>query len=337
MAMAVTLAGQSQDAQSGLACSALSVQLGDAALDLPALNANYSDYAHASRAGMPLDARVFNYYHRDSAGYPIHHPSTQNNIESRVRAVQARHAPPLTILSLEHPGDLTDRGLDALHRIQVRLGLPIITTAEKNPMQGLEALRAELEAFDRLETEQARFPTISVKCDPADFRAKLLHIVGNYPGFSLQWGGHKEFSDRWDILSAVLREHPVWCNVVGILNREARIAAHGGQKIRTTGAARPLLYGGHSYCFAWPHFHPPPDTGGEAPGGPAPKPALFNPGTWCYEPRKLEYSAARTKSFNAIQEALGVARNEIVAGALYSRHCDQRLGLRTALGQLVGS
>lgn len=337
MAMAVTLTGQSQDAQSGLACSALSVQLGDVDIDLPALSANYSDYAHASRARMPLDAHVFNYYHRDSAGYPISHTSTQNNIESRVRSVQASHSPPLAILSLEHPGDLTDRGLGAFHELQMRLGLHVITTVEKNPMQGLDALRAELEAFDRLETDREKFPTISVKCDPADFRAKLMHIVDNYGGFNLQWGGHGQFAAQWGILPAVLRDRPVWCNVVGILNRTASIAAQDGQKIRTTGAARPLLYGGCSYCFAWPHFHSPPPVGGEEFGGQTPKSTLFNPETWCYEPRRLEYSVARTKSFNAIQGALGVAREEIRAGTLYSRHCDQRLGLRAALGQLGGS
>jgi len=82
-------------------------------------------------------------------------------------------------------------------------------------MQGLDALREELEGFDRLDTDQERFPTISVRCDPADFRAKLLHIVGNYGGFNLQWGGHGEYAAGWRILSETLRDHPVWCTWSG--------------------------------------------------------------------------------------------------------------------------
>jgi len=353
MAMAVTKAGQSRADQFGLACSALDVQLGSASLELPAHSATYADYGHASGAGEPLEARVFNYYHRTSRGYPITLKETQANIESRVREVQERHSPPLTLISLEHAGDLGEEGLGAFHALQVRMGLPVITTVERNPMQGLDALRGELEAFDRLDTDQERLPTISVRCGTADFRAKLLHVVKNYGAFNLQWGGYGENSARWSVLSATLREHAAWCNIVGILNRGVDVTARPGRRIRTTGVVRPLLYGGHSYCFAWPHVRSAPGAGGGGAGGRGtPRPGgrrgggaegeagqqarraeLFDPGTWLYGPSALGYSTARTRSFNAIQRALGAAREAIVAGTLYSGHCPRAPGLGETLGQ----
>jgi len=347
MAMVVTRVGQSHDGKSGLSCSALSVRLGGVSLELPTLSATGADYDHASSARMALDADVFNYYHRHSMGYPITHRGTQDNIGARVREAQKRHGPRLTLVSLEHPGDLTDAGLAAFHALQVRLGLRVITTVEKNPMQGLGGLREELEAFDGLDTDQERFPTISVRCDPRDFREKLLHIVDRYGGFNLQWGGHGEFSTRWRILADTLRANDVWCNVVGILNRESEISM-AGQKIRVSGAARALLYGGHSYCFAWPHYHPPATAGGGAsqggasqggargPGGRDGAATLFNPETWLYGPCGLDYHVARTRSFNAIQGALGLAREEILGGTFYSLHCAQRPGLGGALAQVSG-
>jgi len=329
----VSKTGQSYDAELGLACSAIDVQLGSAHIRLPAVCANYADYSHAHKAGVPLRAPMFNYHHRNTSGYSIAHKATQNNIEAKIAEVQERHRPSMTIMSLEHPGDLTASGLGAFHRLQMRLGLPIITTVEKNPMQDLRSLMRELEPFDRLETDQERFPTISVRCDPIDFKEKLLYIVSSYNGFNLQWGGYSKFSERWGILSSVLRDYPVWCNVVNILNREVSIGTPMGQKIRTSGMVRSLLYGGHSHCFAWPHYHPP--AGGGASRRQAQKATLFNPRTWCYEPCDLEYSVARTRSFNAIQEALGLAREQILAGTLYSRHCRQRLGLNEAMAQIL--
>lgn len=354
MAMAVTKVGQSLDEERGLACSAINVQLGPVSLELPAHSATYADYDRASGAGAPLEASVFNYYHRTSRGYPIAHRDTQANIGSRIREVQERHNPPMALVSLEHHGELDERGLEAFHDLQVRLGLPIITTVEKNPMQGLDALREELEAFDRLDTGQERLPTISVRCDTADFRAKLLHVVRHYGGFNLQWGGYGDYSARWNVLSATLRDHATWCNVVGILNRGTYVTARSGRRIRTTGVARPLLYGGHSYCFAWPHVHSVADARGGGSAGPGILPRggrrdgqgeamqqgqrveLFDPRTWLYGPSALDYSVARTRSFNAIQGALGLAREAIADGTLYSRHCDGAPGLGGALGQAGG-
>jgi len=334
--MEVTKTGQSYDGERGLACSAISVRLGDARLELPAHGANNSDYDHASAAGIPLDAGVFNYHHRNSAGYSVEHTATQDNIASKVAAKRAQHGPLLTVLTLEHPGDLTASGLGALHALQVRLGLPIITTVERNPMQGLDGLRAELEVFDRLETDQERFPTVSVRCEPGNFREKVRHIAQNYGGFNLQWGGYTENSASWIILSETLRDHDVWCNVVGILNRGVGVPAGKGKGMRTSSVVRPLLYGGHSYCFAWPHVHPTATTtgGGGAARQQGQRIELFNRGTWAYGSSRLDYSEARTRSFNAIQGALADARKEIAGGTLYSRLCSQAPGLRETLGQI---
>lgn len=337
MAMAVTMVGQSRADQIGLACSAINVQIGDISLELPAHSANNSDYDHAAEAGISLDAGVFNYYHRNSAGYSIEHKTTQDNIASKISQKQKAHSPALTILSLEHYKDLDASGLEALHGLQVRLGLPILTTVEKNPMQDLDGLREELEAFDRLDTDQERFPTISVRCDPDSFEEKLLHIVRNYDGFNLQWGGYAGHSASWSILSKVLRDHNVWCNVVGILNRGVNVATPTGEKIRTTGITRPLLYGGHSYCFAWPHTHPQAEAGGGARRQPKQRVELFSPATWRYEPSRLGYPAARTRSFNAIQGALGAAREEIAVGTFYSSLCSRMPGMRGALRQIQGT
>lgn len=205
-------------------------------------------------------------------------------------------------------------------------------------MQDLEGLRGELEEFERLETDRERFPTVSVKCDPGNFREKLRYVVRNYGGFNLQWGGYTEHLASWRALSEELRGHAVWCNVVGILNRAARVTTPTGEKVRTSGVARPLMYGGHSYCFAWPHVHPAPKVGrGGAPQRREQRAEVFNAGTWGYDPSALDYSAARTMSFNAIQDALGQAREEIAAGTLYSRLCPRMPGLDGTLARLPGS
>jgi len=93
--MAITKAGQSLADQAGLACSAIDVQLGSLSLELPAHSATYADYGHASDAGVPLDARVFNYYHRTSRGVPNHPQgrAEKHSVKGEGGAREAQPAP----------------------------------------------------------------------------------------------------------------------------------------------------------------------------------------------------------------------------------------------------
>jgi len=346
MATQVVRTGAVRDPRTGLSCSTLRVGVGGLEADLPALSATYSDYDHASRAGRRLDAGTFNYYHRVSASGPLGHRSTLENIAARVRAVQRAHKPPLTLISVEQPsGDLGDGDLAAFHEMQRRLDLPFITTAEKSPEQDVEGLREELERLDRFDARQNILPTISARSGISNFEKKLQHVVRNYSGFNLQWGGYSAYFDRWALLSATLRDHAVWCNVVGITPRYVQTTASTGQKIRPSNIVNAVLCGGHSYCIAWPRRQPQtPVSKRRARVGkrgdkaiPRKNPMLFDPGTWCYDPCDLANSVARTVSFNSMQASLGTVRKKIRDGTFYGAHCPETLGLREALARISKS
>ena len=250
MSLEITRVGLSHDQSNSLACGHLEAQIDGTTHHLPALCASYADYDHARKAKLPLHTDIFNYHHDLHDSHPITARSVQNNIAQRITLTRDSHQPSITSISLQHSGNLTDAALGAFHTLQERLGLQIITTVEKDPYQDLASFREELEQFNSFPTDSIRSPSITMEGDLEDFKDKLQYIVKNYGRFNLQWGGLK-YSDKWQLLSSVLRDHDVWCNVIGIMNKFQRISVDPKQYVQRSNIVLPLLSGAHTYCFSW--------------------------------------------------------------------------------------
>lgn len=311
-----------------LACAALEVRLGGHSLEFPALGATYADYGHARKAGVGLDADTLCYYHLDYKR-PITKGKTRKNVAERIGRTQELHRPKLTIAHMVHDGSLTGASLRAFYEFQEDLGLHVITTTEKDPLQGIGAFRREMEGFEAFETDRARAPTVSVRCDPEHLEAKLRHVARRHRIVNVQWGGHAKYAAGWEVLAGVLRSNDLLCNVIGLPRRYETVALADGQQARPSAAIPPLLYGAH-LSSAMPPSYP---RGGEAFGAGGAQDAVmgFDPDTWCYEASGLEPEMARARSFNDTQDALGIARTGILDGSFYSRVCGRILGPRACL------
>ncbi len=336
MSLEITKVSQSHDPANNLACSHLETRINDVTHHLPAICANYADYDHARKAGLGLRTDMFNYHHNLRDSQSLTDKSALNNIAKRIKLVQDIHKPSITSISLQHSGNLTDGALGEFHEFQGRLGLPIITTVEKNPLQGLDSFREELEQFDDFPTDSIRSPTITMRGDPEDFKDKLLHIVRNYRRFNLQWNGLKYF-DRWQILSPILRDHDVWCNMIGITSKFERISVGPKQYALRSNIVPALVCGAHTHCFSWPASPPRFGHNGTTskPFGRSKSSAkLFDPQTWCYDESQLDSHIAHVRSFNAIQDELDNVRASIDSGAFYSDYCAQKPALRATIGKI---
>lgn len=233
-----------------------------------------------------------------------------------------------------HDGSLNARSLLAFYNLQKRLGLPVITTTERNPLQGVSGFIREMRAFEAFETDQARAPTVNVLCDPENFGAKLRYIARRHRIVNVQWAGYRENAATWETLSRTLRDARMWCNVIGITRRYETTRGEAGKKIHPASIVPPLLLGAHT-CSVMPKSYPKGDGGSNAKKGAGPRVMDFDPGTWCYGPSRLPANVARARSFNAVQGALGPVRSSILDGSFYSRACAERLGLRACLGQIL--
>ena len=314
-----------------LACAALGVRLGDLSFEMPALGATYADYRHARGAKAGLDAPMFNYYHTDYTRQ-FTQEKTRENVAGRIVLTQERHRPQLTIIHMAHQGSLNAAGLRAFYRFQQDMESPILTTVESDPLQGIGAFRREMGRFEAFETDQARAPTISVRCDPDNFGAKLRYIAQRHDIVNVQWGGYGQNAESWEALSGTLRDTGIWCNVIGIASRYETAR---GQDSRPSSVIPALLYGAHSYSVMRQPF-PRAEGGPGGPGAARESEMAFDPATWCYVPTGLPADVAHARSFNAVQEALASVRPGILDGSFYSRECAEILGLRVCLARAMG-
>lgn len=315
-----------------LACGAPTVKLGETSLGLPSLAATFADYDNARKAGVSLEAGIFNYSHLDS-GRPMIDGITQKNMARRIRETQEAHGPKVTIAHMVHKGGLTDAGLLAFYELQRSIGLPVLTTTEKNPEQGVSQFIGEIGAFEDFETDQAKAPTISVKCDPEDFEAKLRYIEGRYRIVNVRWAGYWTHLPTWEALSRAMRRSDMWCNVVGV-GRAYETVKVGRRSVYPASITLAMMFGAHSYSVMPQSF--PRDAGKPAGAGERPRKVMrFDPATCSYRPSRLPAGVARARSFNSIQEMLGTARSGILDGSFYSGACSERPGLRACLAQAM--
>jgi len=327
-----------------LACGAPTVRLGNVTLELPSLAATHADYEKASNAKVVLKADIFNYRYQDykrpihtetAQGHkrPINTKTAQDNAAKRIRDTQKAHKPKATIVHMIHDGSLTTKSLLEFYEFQKGLDIPIITTTEKNPRQGASEFIEEMGAFEDFETSQAKAPTVSIMCDPENLEEKLRYIAGRYKIVNVQWAGYGDHIQTWEVLSRFQRNGRLWCNTIGI-ERAYETIKDGNENIHPASVIPPLMFGAHSYSVM-PRTYPR-DGGGAA--GSAPKQGRvmrFDPSTCCYIESKLDVDVARARSFNSIQEMLGLVRSGILDGSFYSRYCAKRQGLRACLEQAM--
>lgn len=316
------------EGNASLASAALEMRLGGRPLEFPALGATYADYGHARKAGANLDADVFAYYHLDYKR-PISKREARDNVAERIERTQERHRPRLTIVHMLQDGSLTGTSLRAFHEFQRDLGLQVVTTTEKDPLQGMDAFRKEMEGFEAFETDQAKAPTVSMRCDPEHLEAKLLYVARRHKIVNVQWGGHAKHAAGWEVLARASRANDLLCNVIGVPRRYETVGPAGGQQVRPSAAITPLLYGAH-LSSVMPQSYPRAEGAARA-GGTQGTVMGFDPDTWCYEASGLEPDRAHAGSFNAAQRALGLARSSILDGSFYSSVCGRVLGPRVCL------
>lgn len=108
------------------------------------------------------------------------------------------------------------------------MGLPMLTTTEKNPEQGTSQFINEIGAFEDFETGQEKAPTVSLKCDPESLEGKLRHIRGRHRIVSVTWAGYWTNVAAWETLSRSMRYGKLWCNVIGVGRSYETIKSNGG-------------------------------------------------------------------------------------------------------------
>lgn len=150
---------------------------------------------------------------------------------------------------------------------------------------------------------------------------------------NVQWGGYATYAEGWETLSATVRRSGMWCNVIGIPWRYETVKDEGRQ-LRPSMIIPALQYGAHSYSVM-PSSFPRNEEGSGGAGSAPDRVVEFDPGTWCYAPAELEADAAHARSFNAVQDALRLARSSILDGSFYSALCARVPGLRVSLEQIM--
>lgn len=232
----------------------------------------------------------------------------------------------------------------ACARYGLQASLPVdIVSGIDDPGWALDRFKEGLDVLNRLETDQAKMPTLHLHGPLKNFAKKLDYVMAHHNMFNLVWGGYQTDFTKWEELAQKVYKWGDWCNVVQIPRKHTPATTVDDQKTRQSNVGLCLLRGGSTYCHSWPMGMRIRDRAGPRnhvghPRGEKPaRPQLamiFNRQTWCYDQTTHGAKMAAALSFNAVQDELDVAREAIHNGTFYDAYCPQKLALMDSLQKL---